>query len=601
MIRVVIFCLLWTLSVPGFGAGPMRPEEAFKASVRAMDAQTLELRLEIAEGHYLYRDKFQFSIEPENVRLGQVGFPKGRKIEDETFGKVEIYEHELTIRLPVERQASGPLSLTLQAIFQGCAAEAGICYPAQKQRFGVELPDGAPSVTQALEKPKSADESGRIARLLEDATLGWVAVSFFGFGLLLSLTPCTLPMLPILSSLIVGAGRNKAVSRARAFALSLAYVLGMAVVYTVAGVLAGLSGALISNALQNAWVLGGFALIFIVLALPMFGLFELQLPAFLQGKASERAARLRGGSLPGVTLMGGLSALIVGPCIAAPLAGALLYIGRAGDVLLGGLALFCLALGMGVPLLIIGISAGALLPRAGPWMAIINRIFGVILLACAQWIVSPLLPATAQMLGWALLLIVPAVFLRATDPLPRRATQWQRLGKAIGVILLLAGAAMLVGALSGARDPLRPLAVFRQTGAEAEAPPLPFESVRPSELDARIAAIKQPVLLDFYADWCAVCKEMDRDTFSDPRVRARLAGWHLLRVDMTDHSTEDEALLLRFKLFGIPGIVFFDPEGRELADVRISGYQDADEFLKSLEAAGSSFPQREYRESDRTF
>ena len=589
MIRVVFFCFLWALSALASGAEPLRPEEAFKASARAIDAQTLELHFEIAEGYYLYRDKFHFAVEPESVRLGQTELPKGREVDDETFGKVEIYERSLNIRLPVERQTGPqpqPLSLILRAVSQGCAAEAGICYPPQQQRLAVELPEPPPATpAPAPAKPESG-ESGRIARLLEDATLGWALLSFFGFGLLLSLTPCTLPMLPILSGIIVSAGRREAVSRARAFALSLAYVLGMAVVYAVAGVLAGLSGALISNALQNVWVLGGFALLFVVLALSMFGLFELQLPAILQGRASERASRLRGGSLPGIALMGGLSALIVGPCVAAPLAGALLYIGRAGDVLLGGLALFCLALGMGVPLLLVGVSAGALLPRAGPWMSAINRIFGVILLACALWIISPIIPMAAQMLGWASLLIVPAVFLRALDPLPRRATEWQRLGKAIGIILLLTGAAMLAGALSGARDPLRPLASFGQSGGRIEAPVLPFEALRPSELDARIAAAKQPVLLDFYADWCVACKEMDHDTFADPRVRAKLSGWLLLRIDMTAYSPEDEALLTRFGLFGLPGVVFFDPEGKELSAARIVGYQNADDFLESLAATG---------------
>jgi thiol:disulfide interchange protein DsbD len=483
---------------------------------------------------------------------------------------------------------------------QGCAAEAGICYPPQTQTIALDLPAlpelaeapaAPPTIGEAGKSDKSAeavesieaDDAERIARLLADAAFGGVLLSFFGFGLLLSLTPCTLPMLPILSSLIVGAGRGGRVSRSRAGALSLAYVLGMAGVYAAAGVAAGLSGTLISGALQNAWALGGFALIFVALSLSMFGVFELRLPAFLQNRVSGEAARLRGGSLPGVALMGGLSALLVGPCVAAPLAGALLYIGRSGDALLGGLALFCMALGMGAPLLAVGVSAGALLPRTGPWMETVNRAFGLILLACALWIAAPLIPVPAQMLGWALLSIVPAVFLSALDPLPRPAGGWRLLGKAVGVVLLILGIIQLIGAWSGARDPLRPLAAW---GSPTATDALPFERVRSlAELEQRLTAAGRPAMLDFYADWCVSCKEMERDTFADPRVRQRLAGWLLLRADVTANSPDDAALMARFSLFGPPGIVFFDPAGREVAGVRAVGYQPPGEFLRTLAAA----------------
>ncbi|MDR2451359.1 MAG: protein-disulfide reductase DsbD [Candidatus Accumulibacter sp.] len=588
MIRAWLLCFLWALGALASAAEPLRPELAFQASASTPDGRTIEVRFVIAGGYYLYRDKFRFAAGP-GVRLGQAVFPPGRETEDETFGKVEIYEEDLSIRLPVERDAGGVLPLTLEVTSQGCAAEAGICYPPQTRVIEVELP-ALPEVSQAPDvapplamADEEADESGRIARLLADAAFGWVLLSFFGFGLLLSLTPCTLPMLPILSGLIVGAGRGGCVSRSRVFALSLAYVLGMAAVYTAAGVVAGLTGTLVSGALQNAWALGAFALIFVALALSMFGVFELRLPSSLQGRMSDEAARLRGGSLPGVAVMGGLSALIVGPCVAAPLAGALLYIGRNGDALLGGLALFCMALGMGVPLLAVGLSAGALLPRAGPWMETVNRVFGWILLACALWIASPLLPAPAQMLGWALLSIVPAVFLSALDPLPCPADGWRRFGKAVGVILLLLGAIQLIGVFSGARDPLRPLAAF---GLPAEGSALPFERVRSlDDLERRLAAAGRPAMLDFYADWCVSCKEMERDTFADPRVREKLAGWLLLRADVTANSPDDAALLRRFSLFGPPGIVFFDPAGREVTGVRVVGYQGADEFLKYLVAA----------------
>lgn len=584
MKRAFCFLFLWLACAVAGAAELLPPEQAFRPSASALDGQTVEVRFDIADGYYLYRDKFRFAVQPDTVRLGAPVLPPGKEKMDDTFGQVDVYYRSVAIRLPVERNSSGILPLVLHVTSQGCA-DLGVCYPPLKQTVSIELPDpsavpAAPPVTSA-----GSDESGRIAAMLANASFGWVAISFFGFGLLLSLTPCTFPMLPILSGIIVGAGRGgQPVSRGRAFALSLAYVFGMALTHAVAGVAAGLTGTLISAALQNAWVLGGMALIFVVLALSMFGLFELQMPSFLQSRVSEESAQLRGGHLPAVALMGALSSLVVGPCVAAPLAGALLYIGGTGDALLGGLALFCLALGMGVPLLAVGLSAGSLLPRAGAWMTAVNKVFGVVLLSSALWIVSPLIPVVAQMLAWALLLIVPAIYLHALDPLPPQAHGWQRFGKAVGVVMLLTGAAMLVGVLSGARDPLQPLARIGVAGG-SEVRPLPFERVRSlAELDARIASAGRPVMLDFYADWCVSCKEMERFTFTDPRVRARLSGWLLLQADVTANSAEDKELLTRFKLFGPPGIVFFDPSGREVPGVRVVGFQDAGAFLSSLAA-----------------
>ena len=584
MKRAFCFVLFWLLPTIAGAAGLLPPEQAFRPSASALDGQTVEVRFDIADGYYLYRDKFRFAVEPDTLRLGTPALPPGKEKMDDTFGQVEVYYREVAIRLPVERNSSGNLPLVLHVTSQGCA-DLGVCYPPLKQTLSVELFDSPDPSAVPAAPAAGNDESGRIAAMLANASSWWVAISFFGFGLLLSLTPCTFPMIPILSGIIVGAGRDgQPVSRGRAFALSLAYVFGMALTHAVAGVAAGLTGTLISAALQNAWVLGGMALIFVVLALSMFGLFELQMPSFLQSRISEESAQLRGGHLPAVALMGALSSLVVGPCVAAPLAGALLYIGGTGDALLGGLALFCLALGMGVPLLAVGLSAGSLLPKAGPWMAAINKVFGVVLLASALWIVSPLIPVVAQMLAWALLLIVPAIYLHALDPLPPQAHGWQRFGKAVGVVMLLTGAAMLVGVLSGARDPLQPLARIGMAGG-SEARPLPFERVRSlAELDARIASAGRPVMLDFYADWCVSCKEMERFTFADPRVRARLSGWLLLQADVTANSAEDKALLAHFKLFGPPGIVFFDPSGREVPGVRVVGFQDADAFLSSLAA-----------------
>lgn len=583
MIRCLFFLSLLLTSLAHAGEF-LDPAIAFKPSARAIDGQTIEVRYEIAKGYYLYRDKFRFAADPMSVQLGQAQFPAGKEKQDENFGKVEVYYREAAIRLPVERNQSGALPITLKLTAQGCA-EAGVCYPPQQQIVRVELPDPALAKTSA-DTPSATDESGRIARLLRHASFWLVIASFFGFGLLLAFTPCIFPMIPILSGIIVGSGKaGHGISHARGFMLSLAYVLGMALSYAVAGVAAGFSGSLLSATLQNAWVLGSFSCIFVLLALSMFGFYELQLPSFMQSKLAAEANHLKGGSLPGVALMGALSAVIVGPCVAAPLAGALLYISQTRDALLGGTALFFMAIGMGIPLLAVGLSAGTLLPKSGPWMETVKKTFGVILLATALWLISPLLPATAQMTGWALLLIIPAVHLHALDPLPTHASHRARFWKGIGIVMLITGATLLIGALANARDPWRPLDGLRnETRQEKAERTLPFTRVTSlADLSIKQQQAGKPTMLDFYADWCVACKEMERFTFSDPRVQAKLAQWSLLQADVTANSTDDQALLQRFALFGPPGIIFFDPSGKEIDGIRIVGFQDADEFLNTLE------------------
>jgi thiol:disulfide interchange protein DsbD len=393
-------------------------------------------------------------------------------------------------------------------------------------------------------------------------------------------------MIPILSGIIVGRGHK--ITHMHAFLLSLAYVLGMAITYAAAGVAAGYSGNLISNALQTPWVLGSFAAVFVLLSLSMFGFYEFQLPTALQSKLSDTSNRLHGGHLGGVFAMGALSAIIMGPCVAAPLAGALLYIGQTHDAVLGGAALFVMALGMGAPLLLIGSSAGVLLPKAGAWMEAVKQFFGVMLLALAIWIIQPLLPISVEMLLWAALLIFSAIYLRALDALPHNAGGWHRLLKGIGMFALLLGAAYLVGALSGARDILSPLGNIGR--AEASAPAtLQFSRVKDiADLDQRIAQVrgKQTVMLDFYADWCISCKELERFAFSDPAVNAKLKPVLLLQADVTANSEADKALLKRFGLFGPPGILFFNTQGKEVADFRVTGYQDTAQFLKTLQNIG---------------
>jgi thiol:disulfide interchange protein DsbD len=578
MLIRLLFLLLVAFAATTQAEEPLPPEQAFRFSARALDAKTIEARWQITDQYYMYRDKFKFTL--EGGTLGAPKLPPGKIKEDEIFGKVEVYRKDVKILLPVDAAAG---AITLKAISQGCW-DGGICYPpiTQEARFDMAAAGSAvaPASTPGLAQ---GDETSQIAGLFKGDNLALVLVSFFGFGLLLSLTPCVFPMIPILSGIIVNHGH--AVTHLRAFVLSLAYVLGMALTYAAVGVAAGLSGTLLSAALQNAWVLGSFALVFVVLSLSMFGFYELQLPAALQSKVSDTANR-QGGSLPAIALMGALSALIVGPCVAAPLAGALLYIAQTGDAVLGGTALFAMSLGMGAPLLLVGAFSRSLLPKSGPWMEGVKKFFGVIMLATALWLVSPVIPVWLQMLGWALLLVVPAIYLHALDPLPPHAQGWQRLGKGLGVVLLLGGAAMLMGVLGGAKDPLQPLG-FLRSGVAAEAPAPTFERVASVEqLDARLAAAKaagKPVMLDFYADWCVSCKEMERFTFADAKVAARLKQLVLLQADVTANSAADAALLKRFGLFGPPGIIFYDAAGRELADLRVIGFQNTETFLPTLE------------------
>ncbi len=569
----------------------LEPEKAFKLSARALDPQTLEVRFDIADGYYMYRDKFRFEAEPAGVKLGTPRFPPGQLKKDEFFGEMETYRQEVKILVPVTTPPGVDL-ITLKTSSQGCA-DLGVCYPPTPQSVRVSL-SGAPTgggfaglfssaPTQQSTAPAAPlDESSRIAQILKGAGFWAMLASFFGFGLLLSFTPCMFPMIPILSGIVVGHGH--AISKSRALGLSIAYVLGMAVTYAVAGVAAGLSGSMLSAALQNAWVLGGFALVFVLLALSMFGFYELQMPSFLQSKLSEEANRQQGGSVHGVAVMGALSAIIAGPCVAAPLAGALLYIAQTRDALLGGTALFVMALGMGLPLLVIGVSARGFLPKPGPWMEAVKKFFGVVLLALAIWIMSPVIPAAAHMLAWAALLIAWGVFLRALDPLPPQADGWLRFAKAVGIVALVFGVSQLVGALAGSRDPLQPLGFLRGAGAAAEAP-VKFERIKTAaQLDARVQAAGRPVMLDFYADWCVSCKEMERFTFSDPAVKARMERMLLLQADVTANDADDKALLKRFGLFGPPGIVFFDAGGKEIDGVRVIGFQPAEPFGRVLDS-----------------
>jgi len=608
-LRRLAFLLIAVVALPAaaqlnlFGQSDelLEPEKAFQFAARAVDARTLEVHFTIADGYYMYRDKFRFALDgADGVALGTPQLPPGIRKKDEFFGEVETYRKKVSVQLPLARSNTAAQSLKLNVTSQGCA-DIGVCYTPMDSSATLQLAalaaddagggaGGAPVLSEA---PRAVEPSASfsifasdldIAKLFE-GNLVVVLLSFLGFGLLLAFTPCVLPMVPILSGIIAGEGRD--LNKTRAFLLSVAYVLGMAVTYAAAGVAAAYSGTLLAAALQNAWVLGAFALVFVWLALSMFGFYDLQLPGFLHHRLHSAHQKLKGGKIASVAAMGVFSAIIVSPCVAAPLAGALLYISQTKDVALGGAALFAMALGMGIPLIAVGVSEGALLPKSGAWMEGVKKFFGVLLLAVAIWIVSPILPVAVQMVAWAALLVGSAMFLRAIDPLPTNAGSWPRLWKSVGMLALVTGIAMLVGALSGARDPLKPLGGV-MGGAQAVAAPVNWVRVDSlPELEERLRNPGRPVMLDFYADWCVSCKEMERFTFSDPSVRVAMDRMLLLQADVTENSEQHKLLLKRFSLFGPPGIIFFDAQGREIKGLRVIGYQDSDRFLKTLAQVGA--------------
>ena len=582
------------------------PEQAFKFSAQMADAHTIVVNYAIADGYYMYRERFRFTA--SGAKLGEPVIPPGKIKYDDTFQKnVETYHNGVEIRIPVE--AAGPFTLT--ATGQGCA-DKGLCYPPQDasvqltpgaggsepqmsvapgQGGGFNFPGQAPQPAPQVDtptapaappvKPAAPSELSGIASLLQGGRLLAIVPAFILLGLGLAFTPCVLPMVPILSSIIVGEGKE--VHRTRGFVLSLAYSFGMAIVYTALGVAAGLLGEGLAAALQNPWVLGGFALLIVVMALSMFDVYQLQVPAVLQTRLSTVSGRQSSGKLAGVFVMGAISALIVGPCVAAPLAGALVYISQTRDVVIGGAALFAMAVGMSIPLLLVGVSAGSLLPRAGLWMESVKRFFGVLMLAMALWMAAPVLPGIVQMVLWAALLLGYGFYLVSGSWMRVRvgAGRPPYAGLALGAASVVLGATQLVGVASGARDPLAPLARF--TGG-APAQPLAFTRIKTvDQLDAALAATGgRTAMLDFYADWCVSCKEMEKLTFVDPAVKARLVNTVLLQVDVTANDADDRALLKRFGLFGPPGIILFDKQGKEIPDSRVIGYQDASKFLASL-------------------
>ncbi|GIX21823.1 MAG: thiol:disulfide interchange protein DsbD [Gammaproteobacteria bacterium] len=578
-------------SAAPFGAAPdalLPPEQAFVPQASADTLERVKVHFDIAEGVYLYRHAFRFTSLTQGVTLGEAQIPTGHRKTDDYFGEVETYRGAVDIVLPVAGAAPGG-ELELELRYQGCA-DIGVCYPPQTTRLLVPLPaagtaagTGTAAVSAAAPSAPLSEQDRFAARLARGLSLLTLA-AFFGAGLLLAFTPCVFPMVPILAGLVVG--RREALGTRRAFGLSLAYVLAMAATYSIAGVIVGLSGQNVQAWFQNPWVIGAFAAVFVLLALSMFGVFTLQMPAAVQTRLNALANRQRGGTLVGAAVMGVLSALIVGPCVTAPLIGALIYIAQTGDAVLGGAALFALSLGMGLPLLAVGTSAGAWLPKAGPWMDAVKAFFGILLLAVAIWLLDRVVPPAVTMALAALLALGTAVWLGALEPLPADTGPARRLGKFCGLALLLYGALLLTGAAIGGGDLLQPLKGLRGAAGAVQAESGPtFRPIKGQDglAEALAAAGGRPVVLDLYADWCVSCKELEAFTFTDPTVGDRLARFERLRADVTANDAQDRALLAELGVFGPPALLFYAGDGRELRGHRVVGFVPAEDFAAHLD------------------
>ncbi|PWQ99105.1 thiol:disulfide interchange protein [Leucothrix pacifica] len=596
---------------------PLPPDEAFRFDIIATDSNTLNARWNVTPGHYLYQHKIGFKVDgnKHNVTLGKPNLPEGKAYKDVYFGDVVTYDKDFEVTVPV----SG-YNETLEVIteYQGCSELTGICYPPQTKTELVDFSAFPPSTitkaqtgsdasntTDATTTEKTATPTADTTTITESASqqsalsdalknkgiLAVIGLFFLG-GLLLTFTPCVFPMIPILSGIITGQGED--LSRGKAFALSLAYVVPMALTYAAAGVIAGYTGANLQAALQNPWVLSMFALLFVILSLSMFGFYELQMPSAIQNKLNNISNTQRGGSLVGAGIMGVLSALIVGPCVTAPLIAALAYIADTKDVVLGGLSLFMLGMGMGAPLLVIGVSAGSVLPRAGAWMETVKHIFGVMMLGLAIWMLDRIVPPQITLLLSGILLVGSAIFLGATDSLNETSSGWKRLWKSSGLVSLLLGTILIIGAAAGSKSYFAPLSGLLATNSPnnssdtlAEPTGLQFKKISSlSDLDSTLQLARNtntPVMLDFYAYWCLPCREMEHTVFSDSDVVATLENTIVIQADVTDMNENDSALLKELEVFGPPHVIFYDRNGEERKDFRISGEMKLEPFKQHIQ------------------
>ena len=556
-------------------------DQAFQLVAVADGPDRVKLSWQIADGYYLYRERLAARSASTEAQLGRLSLPAGEKKTDEFFGEQEVYHHELIATLPVSRAGGTALELPLAVTFQGCA-EAGLCYPPETKNLVISLPAGLGTSARAGAAPDQeagagggfVSEQDRLAELIRSGSLWLVLATFFGLGLLLALTPCVLPMVPILSGIIAGQGEN--VTTGRAFALSLTYVLGMAITNTLAGVAAAAAGSQIQAMFQQTWIVVLFAGLFLVLAASMWGLFTIQMPSALQTRLTDVSNQQRAGTFGGVAVMGALSALIVTACVAPPLFATLAVIGQTGDVFRGGSALFVMSLGMGAPLILIGTSAGRLLPRAGAWMDTVKKFFAVLMLAVAIWMLARLVPGWLSMLMWAVPALLGA-WLLWKEIQPKGPFSWG--ARIAGLALGVYGLALVAGAGLGSTDPLAPIPQLSAQQRHME-----FQRIKTvADLEREVAAASaagRPVMLDFYADWCVSCKEMEKYTFTDPDVQGALANALLLQADVTANDADDQAMLKHFGIFGPPTIAFYGPDGVERSNYRVVGYMKAAEFSK---------------------
>lgn len=592
--------LLWLLSAPSQAglfdknpfadtAGPLEVEKAFVFSYQ-QEGNKLQLLWTIPDDYYLYRDRIEVKGFKTTRLQKRVNAPAEQK-DDPLFGKVWVYHNFAEVILDLSSVTETVVDDRLQVTYQGCW-EGGICYPPVTKEVvvsGITAVSASLSVTDDKESDisvvpnnQTVSEQDQFAQMLGQGSIVVTLGAFFLAGLALSFTPCVFPMIPILSSII--AGQGKSVTARKGLALSLVYVLAVSVTYTIAGIIAGLFGENVQALFQNAWIIGFFSLIFVLLALAMFGFYELQLPAGLQARLSDVSNRQKGGTMLGVAIMGFLSALIVGPCMAAPLAGALLYIGQTGDPVLGGAALFALSIGMGVPLLIVGASAGKFLPHAGAWMNRIKEFFGVLLLLMAIWMLDRIIPVTVTMWLAAVVLLLASVYMGALNRLDSHSSPGNRISKGVGIIVLLYSISLMAGALGGNQSFLYPLKGFGVAANEMSK--LSFEIVKtPEELEKQLQvaqAQQTPVMLDFYADWCVSCIELEVYTFADQRSRQALERFKLIKVDVTANDEAAKRLNKQYSLIGPPALIFYNATGDLLNHKTLIGVVDPTDFVNHI-------------------